>query len=137
MSRTVQSLVADCKDTTIAPIPLPGTSDKILQVIVAYCMAHYKDEAPAVTATVIDEPAELTEADKAFVQPMDMEDVFQLMLAANYMEIAGLLHVTGIALRDRVLGKKPDEICIMLGCNPAEYTPEVEKQMLDDPCMKE
>merc|ERR1712096_123046 len=53
--------------------------------------------------------------DAEFIDGLTKEDVFQVILAANYMDIKSLLHLGCAKIATLIKGKSPEEIKDILG----------------------
>ncbi|XP_061358980.1 SKP1-like protein 1A [Gastrolobium bilobum] len=92
----------DCADSGI---PLSNVTSKILAKVIEYCKkrveATSSDEKPS------DE--DLKAWDANFVK-VDQATLFDLILAANYLNIKSLLDLTCLTIADMIKGKTPEEI---------------------------
>lgn len=80
---------------------------------------------------------ELKAWDTTFCSSMEMEPLFQLILAANYLDIKPLLDLLTKAVADMIKGKKPSEIKELFGVTRA-FTLEEEAQVIaENPWMVE
>lgn len=131
-SKTIADLIKDAGSDN--PIPLPTVHSKQLMRVVEYCVAHKDDPvtAPVAAATSDVEPIDakppMTSADKAFCDELDTESRFALILAANYLDVRGLLELICRSVADQVLGKTPKEIYGMFKIEK-ELTPEEEEEV--------
>ena len=121
-------------------VPLPNVSSKILSKIIAYCKFHseYEDAkraaeaaAPSSASAAAAAPA-LTEDDKKdydaeFVK-VDQSTLFELILAANYLNIKPLLDLTCLTVANMIKGKTPEEIRKTFNI-PNDFTPEEEEEV--------
>ena len=78
-------------------------------------------------------PDDMSDWDKAFVseEKLDQRSLFELILAANYLNNKDLLDVTCKGLANRIKGKSPQEIVAYFKAVypfDAEYTPEEEEK---------
>ncbi|CAK9870348.1 unnamed protein product, partial [Sphagnum jensenii] len=90
------------------PIPLPNVSSKILAKVIEYCKYHVDnqkstDDNPAT-------PEDKIAWDLDFVK-VDQATLFDLILAANYLNIKGLLDLTCERVHDIIKGETLAEIC--------------------------
>lgn len=134
MSRTLTDLMADARGA----VPLAGVDGKTLEKVVEWCKQHVNDpkdtEAASAQGDVVPAPpkaVELTEEDKAFFLPLTQEAIFQLILAANYLDIKKLLDVCCRSVANSVLGKTPKQIYEQFGVLN-ELTPEEEEEIRKD-----
>ncbi|XP_077233673.1 SKP1-like protein 1A [Tasmannia lanceolata] len=85
-------------------IPLPNVTGNILSLVVAYINKHATDsEDKSVT------DYELKDYDDDFIK-VDQATLYDLILAANYLNIKSLLYLTCQTVADMIKGKTPDEI---------------------------
>nr|GEV50262.1 SKP1-like protein 1B [Tanacetum cinerariifolium] len=86
-SQTIKHMIEDeCADTVI---PLPNVTSRILSKVIEYCKKHA--EAPKTEDKVAEE--DLKSFDTDFVK-VDQGTLFDLILAANYLNIKSLLDLT-------------------------------------------
>lgn len=134
-STTLKNLIADAPAG--GDVPLLEVNGDIFQRVMAWVEMHKDDpvtvvppaeNGPAVPAT---QKPELTEADKEFFAAMDQQSLFQLILAANYLDIRTLLDMCCRTVADSVLGKTPKEIYAQFGV-AQELTAEEEAEIRRD-----
>ncbi|CAA0386046.1 unnamed protein product [Arabidopsis thaliana] len=87
----------DCADNGI---PLPNVTSKILLLVIEYCKKH----------VVESKEEDLKKWDSEFMKKMEQSILFDLMMAANYLNIQSLLDLTFQTVADLLSGKTPDEI---------------------------
>ena len=123
-SLTVKNMIEDTG--TEAPIPLPNVSSKILAKVIEYCKFHV--DAKAGNA---DKPSKLDDDVKAwdmeFVK-VDQSTLFELILAANYLNIKSLLDLTCLTVANMIKGKTPEEIRKTFDIKN-DFTPEEEEEV--------
>jgi S-phase kinase-associated protein 1 len=124
-STTLKNLIADAPAG--GDVPLPEVNGDIFQRVIAWVEMHKDDPVTAVPLT----ENGLTEADKEFFAAMDQQSLFQLILAANYLDIRTLLDMCCRTVADSVLGKTPKEIYAQFGV-AQELTPEEEAEIRRD-----
>merc|ERR1712070_316405 len=105
-SVTVKNMVDDTGLDT--PVPLPMVDSKILIKVIEYCKYHHKAEQESL--------------------PADDETLFNLILAANYLDIKTLLDLTCKTVADEIKGKTPEEIRIRFNIKN-DFTPEEEEEV--------
>ena len=123
-SLTVKNMIEDTG--TEAPIPLPNVSSKILAKVIEYSKFHV--DAKAGNA---DKPSKLDDDVKAwdmeFVK-VDQSTLFELILAANYLNIKSLLDLTCLTVANMIKGKTPEEIRKTFDIKN-DFTPEEEEEV--------
>ncbi|ESN98740.1 hypothetical protein HELRODRAFT_67291 [Helobdella robusta] len=104
----LEDLVTD--DSDEEPVPLPNVNGSILKRVIQWCTYH-KDDPP----TPDDDDAkdkrtdDICSWDQEFLK-VDQGTLFELILAANYLDIKGLLDVTCKTVANMIKGKTPEEI---------------------------
>ncbi|CAI0547370.1 unnamed protein product [Linum tenue] len=104
----------DCADNGI---PLPNVTAKILAMVIEYCKKHHDSPKHEAMKTW----------DKKFVK-VDQDTLFDLILAANYLNIKELLDLTCKTVADMMSGKTPEEIRKIFNIKN-DYTPEEEAEV--------
>ncbi|KAM3296867.1 hypothetical protein ACQJBY_038957 [Aegilops geniculata] len=130
-SQTIRHMIEDdCADNGI---PLPNVDSKILSKVIEYCKKHVQAnptpaDASSSTSTAAPTPAEdLKSFDAEFVK-VDQATLFDLILAANYLNIKGLLDLTCQTVADMIKGKTPEEIRKTFNIKN-DFTPEEEAEI--------
>ncbi|KAL1193287.1 SKP1-like protein 1B [Cardamine amara subsp. amara] len=136
-SQTIKHMIEDdCADNGI---PLPNVTSKILSKVIEYCKKHVevaaKSEttataaAAATTTTVASGSSDedLKTWDSEFIK-VDQGTLFDLILAANYLNIKGLLDLTCQTVADMIKGKTPEEIRKTFNIKN-DFTPEEEEEV--------
>ena len=118
-SVTVKNMVEDTGLET--PVPLPMVDSKILIKVIEYCKYHHKAEQESLPED------EKNVWDKDFVK-VDDETLFNLILAANYLDIKSLLDLTCKTVADEIKGKTPEEIRVRFNIKN-DFTPEEEEEV--------
>uniref|UniRef100_A0A8C0DBR4 S-phase kinase-associated protein 1 n=1 Tax=Balaenoptera musculus TaxID=9771 RepID=A0A8C0DBR4_BALMU len=96
-SVTIKTMLEDLgmDDEGDDPVPLPNVNAAILKKVIQWC-THHK----------VDPPPEYDENKEKEAQGA----LFELILAANYLDIKGLLDVTCKTVANMIKGKTPEEI---------------------------
>ncbi|WCJ32700.1 SKP1-like protein 1A [Euphorbia peplus] len=107
-SQTIKHMIEDdCADNGI---PLPNVTSKILAKVIEYCKKHVESgAAKAEDRSSASSDDDLKTWDADFVK-VDQATLFDLILAANYLNIKGLLDLTCQTVADMIKGKTPEEI---------------------------
>ncbi|XP_062224403.1 SKP1-like protein 1 [Phragmites australis] len=128
-SQTIRHMIEDdCADNGI---PLPNVNSKILSKVIEYCNKHVHASASSKpqdnndTANASGDDLKNWDAD--FVK-VDQATLFDLILAANYLNIKGLLDLTCQTVADMIKGKTPEEIRKMFNIKN-DFTPEEEEEI--------
>ncbi|POM81950.1 S-phase Kinase-associated protein 1A [Phytophthora palmivora] len=134
MSQLVQTLVADEQEgDELQEIPLPNVKAHVLAKVVEFCQYH-KDSPMAeiqkpLKSNVLSESVD--EWDANFVDGADQELLFELILAANYMDIKSLLDLSCAKVACMIKGKTPEEIRATFGITE-EFTEEEQQRILEE-----
>ena len=135
-SQTIRHMIEDdCADNGI---PLPNVNSKILSKVIEYCNKHVHAAAAAASkaaddaasaAAAVPPPSgeDLKNWDADFVK-VDQATLFDLILAANYLTIKGLLDLTCQTVADMIKGKTPEEIRKTFNIKN-DFTPEEEEEI--------
>ncbi|CAO1941667.1 unnamed protein product [Urochloa humidicola] len=134
LSQTIRHMIEDgCTD---GGVPLPNVTGKILAMVIEYCNKHAPSGAEAdaagegsssSAATAVPSTEELKKFDDAFLE-VDQVTLFDLILAANYLDIKPLLDLTCQKVADSMKGKTPEEIRAMYNIKN-DLTPEEEAEI--------
>ncbi|CAN6291945.1 unnamed protein product [Urochloa humidicola] len=130
-SVTLQKLIeGGCADKSI---PLPNVNSRILAKVIEYCNKHAEPTGPchACGATTKPTEDELNIFDTDFVN-VEHDTLLDLLLAANHLDIKGLLNLTRQTITDLMKGKMHVGVCKTNIRNilPARSTlPSNKKQM--------
>ena len=112
MSETIKTLLEDSclDDDDEEPIPLPDVNAAILRKVIEWSIHHKDDPPPAADEENREKRTEDIEPyDQEFLK-VDQGTLFELILAANYLDIKGLLDVTCKTVANMIKGKTPQEI---------------------------
>ncbi|KAH8748610.1 negative regulator sulfur controller-3 [Diaporthe sp. PMI_573] len=94
---------------TAQPVPLPNVTSPVLEKIVEWCI-HYR-HGPLSTQHLKDESrnAAIDGWDQKYME-VDEEMLFEIIVAANYMDIKALLNLGCKSVANMIKGKTPEEI---------------------------
>ncbi|XP_050378912.1 SKP1-like protein 1A [Argentina anserina] len=121
-SQTIKHMVEDdCADNVI---PLPNVSGSILAKVIEYCRKHV-EERTAETGSAGKDSLKAWDAEFAKV---DQNVLFDLILAANYLNVKELLDLTCQTVADMIKGKTPEEIRGIFNITN-DFTPEEEEEV--------
>jgi len=125
MSELIKTMAEGDQDEK--EIPLPNVKSSVLKKVVQY-MTYHVDNPPK----EIEKPLKsqnmaevVTQWDADFVD-VEQETLFELILAANYMDIKPLLDLTCAKVASMIKGKTPEQIrkCFNI---QNDFTPEEEE----------
>ncbi|OMO98086.1 SKP1 component [Corchorus olitorius] len=123
-SQTIKHMIEDdCADTEI---PLPNVTSNILSKVLEYCKKHV-EAAASDKETEKKAEDDMKAWDSAFVQ-VDQNTLFDLIMAANYLNIKGLLDLTRQTVADMIKGKSVEDIRKTFNIKN-DFTPEEEAEV--------
>ncbi|KAJ5643020.1 E3 ubiquitin ligase complex SCF subunit sconC [Penicillium longicatenatum] len=123
----IKNMLEDLGDSGEA-IPIPNVNETVLKKVIEWC-DHHKNDPP--TAGDDDDnrrkTTDIDEWDQKFMQ-VDQEMLFEVILAANYLDIKALLDVGCKTVANMIKGKSPEEIRKTFNIQN-DFTPEEEDQI--------
>lgn len=134
MSELVKTMLPDEGEDMeeVADIPLPNVRTEVLQKVIEFCTKYRDDpmdniEKPLKSSNV----SELVGAWYANFVNVEQEMLFELILAANFMDIKPLLDLTCATVASLIKGKNPEEIRQTFNI-VNDFTPEEEAQVREE-----
>jgi len=125
MSETIKNLIEDAAaDNDV--IPLPNVSGKDLGKVIEYCKFKVSSKKKNSDGVLMSED-EVKNWETEFVK-VDQGTLFQLILAANYLNIKDLLDLTCFTVASMIRGKSPEEIRKAFNIKN-DFTPEEEEEV--------
>jgi len=132
LSNTIKTMLEDLgvedEESETEMIPLPNVNAAILKKVIQWCTYH-KDDPPPLEEDDNKEKRtdDISSWDAEFLK-VDQGTLFELILAANYMDIKGLLDVTCKTVANMIKGKTPEEIRRTFNIKN-DFTPQEEEQI--------
>ena len=114
-------------------IPLVNVKNKVLAKVIEFCKYHTENGPMKDIEKPLKSPnmkEVVGEWDAEFVQ-IEQEMLFELILAANYMDIKSLLDLTCAKVASMIKGKTPEEIRRTFNI-VNDFTPEEEAQVREE-----
>ncbi|AVK77440.1 S-phase kinase-associated protein 1 [Pandoravirus macleodensis] len=133
MSITVKHMLDDVDADNENAIPLPNVTGKILGKVIEWAKYHLENPEPAPAegdaAAAKDEKRtdDISPWDKNFCD-VDQPTLFELILAANYLDIKPLLDLTCKTVANMIKGKSPEDIRKTFNIKN-DFTEEEEEQI--------
>ncbi|KAI0072897.1 E3 ubiquitin ligase SCF complex, Skp subunit [Panus rudis PR-1116 ss-1] len=128
-SELIKHMMLDLEIST-DKIPLPNVRTEVMSKVLEYC-AHYKgqcSELPIPGGSVCRNPtADIPPWDRQFLE-VEFPMLFQLVIAANYLDIPRLLHVACKAIANVIRGKSTEELRTLMGI-VNDFSPDEERQI--------
>ncbi|MCJ1285192.1 hypothetical protein MMC26_004530 [Xylographa opegraphella] len=130
-SMLIRNLLEDMSDgsTTEEAIPIANVNEAVLKKVIEWC-THHRNDPPATADDDSDsrkKTTDIEEWDQKFMQ-VDQEMLFEIILAANYLDIKALLDVGCKTVANMIKGKSPEEIRKTFNIQN-DFTPEEEDQI--------
>jgi S-phase kinase-associated protein 1 len=129
-SITVKNMLEDMEGfgSEDTPIPLPNVTGEILKLVIEY-LEHFTAAPVPDSDDKKDEKRtdDISEWDQKFLK-VDQKTLFELILAANYLDIKPLLDLTCKTVANMIKGKTPEEIRKTFNI-VGDFTPEEEEQV--------
>ncbi|KIW70884.1 E3 ubiquitin ligase complex SCF subunit sconC, variant [Phialophora macrospora] len=126
----IKNMVGDLgEDAMEEAIPIPNVNAAVLKKVIEWC-THHKHDPPASNEDDSDsrkKTTDIEEWDQKFMQ-VDQEMLFEIILAANYLDIKALLDVGCKTVANMIKGKSPEEIRKTFNIQN-DFTPEEEDQI--------
>ncbi|KAJ3026457.1 UNVERIFIED_CONTAM: hypothetical protein HDU68_005632 [Siphonaria sp. JEL0065] len=129
----LKNMLEDVGDSDDSPIPLPNVNAVILKKVLEYCEHHKTDPLPNPDEDKDNlDPGrrradDIEEWDADFIK-VDNEILFEIILAANYLDIKALLDLGCKSVANMIKGKTAQEIRDMFNIEN-DFTPEEEEQI--------
>jgi len=124
----IKNMIEDLGEIDEA-IPIPNVNEAVLRKVIEWC-EHHKNDPPATNDDESDSrkrSTDIEEWDMKFMQ-VDQEMLFEIILAANYLDIKPLLDVGCKTVANMIKGKSPEEIRKTFNIQN-DFTPEEEEQI--------
>ncbi|KAL2914600.1 SCF ubiquitin ligase complex protein SKP1b [Polyrhizophydium stewartii] len=126
----IKNMLEDLGEDSDAPIPLPNVSGPVLEKVIEYA-THHKDDAPPPpeddSKNITKSSEDIEEWDKEFIN-VDQGTLFEIILAANYLDMKGLLDLGCKTVANMIKGKTVEEIRKTFNI-VNDFTPEEEEQI--------
>ncbi|KAF9263039.1 E3 ubiquitin ligase SCF complex, Skp subunit [Marasmius fiardii PR-910] len=113
------------------PFPVPNVSSAVLETVIEYCEHHRGGPLPTLDADQGQSHRygeDISEWDRDFIARYDSEMLFEIILAANFLDIKPLLDLGCKTVANMIKGKTPEEIRRLFNIIN-NFTPEEEAQI--------
>jgi len=111
-SGTIKTMLEDCgmEEGEDAVVPLPNVNSAILRKVLQWANYHKDDPVPLEDDENKEKRTDDISSWDADFLKVDQGTLFELILAANYLDTKGLLDVTCKTVANMIKGKTPEEI---------------------------
>jgi len=126
----IKNLLEDLPDqSTTESIPIPNVNEAVLRKVLEWCEHHKNDPAASADddSDSRKKSTDIEEWDQKYMA-VDQEMLFEIILAANYLDIKALLDVGCKTVANMIKGKSPEEIRKTFNIQN-DFTPEEEDQI--------
>lgn len=123
---TLKNMLEDiCEDGQATP--LPEVDAKTFNLLVPYL--HFLKKNPELVPLEDDKKKiEIKEEEKNIIDPLEKEELFNLLKAANFLDLKRCVDTCCKTIADMIKGKTPQEIRDIFGIEN-DFTPEEEEQI--------
>ncbi|EGR32480.1 hypothetical protein IMG5_081380 [Ichthyophthirius multifiliis] len=130
-SQVIKHMIEDTG--TEEAIPIPNVKESILRKILEYCDKHRNDNPPEIEKPLTtNNLSEVVDPyDAKFIDMENLEQLFEIILAANYLDIKSLLDLACAKVATLIKNKTPEEIRKTFNI-PNDFTPEEEAQIREE-----
>lgn len=137
MSGTIRNMLDDVDEELDTTIPIPNISSDVMKRVIEFCKQHPDAPLEPTEEQQLEmRTRELDGWDKQFVN-VPLATLFEMILAANFLDLKPMLDVTCKAVADMVKGKTPEELKKVFGVE-GDFTDEEKAQVLrDNPWLRE
>jgi len=129
-SMLIKNLLTDIPyDESSEAIPIPNVTEAVLRKVIEWC-EHHKNDPPSADDDDSDnrkKATDISDWDQKYMA-VDQELLFEIILAANYLDIKALLDVGCKTVANMIKGKSPEEIRKQFNIQN-DFSPEEEDQI--------
>ncbi|KAM7466402.1 hypothetical protein LguiB_013964 [Lonicera macranthoides] len=119
-SETIKNII---EDVGLELIPLPNVDGKTLAKVIEYCTKHSTGSN--------DDSEDIKKFDDEFLDSNQIQVLFDMVLAANYLNIKSLLEKVCTKIADRIKDMSVEEVREVFKIEN-DFTPEEEKKIRDE-----
>uniref|UniRef100_A0A1A9WCG4 Skp1-related protein n=1 Tax=Glossina brevipalpis TaxID=37001 RepID=A0A1A9WCG4_9MUSC len=129
-STTIKTMLEDCgmENVDNAIVPLSNVNSATLRKVLHWANYHKDDPQPTEDHENKEKRTDDISSWDADFLKVDQGTLFELILAANYLDIKGLLDVTCKTVANMIKGKTPEEIRKTFNIKN-DFTPAEEEQV--------
>ena len=133
VSNLVSELVQYDESGRLQSVPLPNVSSKSLGQVVRFMTEHNKVNMNTIQTplTDVDMAKLVNEPFATMITSFSQEELFEIVLAAHYMDVQPLTNLCCARIATMIKGKTPDEIRKTFNI-VGDFTPEEENQVRED-----
>jgi S-phase kinase-associated protein 1 len=134
MSKLISSVIDDREEgEEDEAVPIPSVSSATLDKVIEFCTQYLQDPLPE-----IEKPLKTNKLSDVvpefygnYIESLEIEPLYQLILAANYLDIKELLELSCAQVAAHMRGKTIQEIRDLFNIEN-DFTPEEEAQIKEE-----
>ena len=111
--KTLLEDLADAGEDAWEEVPLPNINAAILKLVIQWA-THHKDDPKPNDDENTAENINITDWDDSFLRDLDQDTLYELILAANYLDIKGLWTFTCWTVANMIRGRVGSKSAICL-----------------------
>ncbi|KAJ1500262.1 hypothetical protein HMI55_006813 [Coelomomyces lativittatus] len=126
----LKNMMDDIPSSEDAEIPITNVTHRVLKKVLEYCEHHKDDPMVAPEQDFLEERRasdDIDDWDAEYIN-VDQEFLFEIIMAANYLDIEPLLDLGCKTVANIIKGKSPEEIRKVFNIQN-DFTPEEEAQI--------
>lgn len=105
----IKNMLEDIGEDNDEPIILHNVNEKVLELVIEWCKHHKDDKEDDKEDEQEKRTIDIDEWDQKFME-VDQETLFDIILAANYLDIKHLLNIGCKTVANMIKGKSAEEI---------------------------
>ena len=125
MSDTLKNILVDMNDTGNEELPISDVCSVTMSKVLEYC-EHHKNDHLEQQGKIVDNGKIMSEWDEKFCKELSQDLLFNLIKAANYLDIRPLLNILCKTVANMITGKTPQEIRVLFNL-PNNFAEEEER----------
>jgi len=134
MSKLIHGVIDDREeDEEDEAVPIPNVKKETLDKVVEFCEKHLEDPLPEIEKPLRTNKLSdvVPEFYGTFIESLEVEKLYELILAANYLDIKDLLELACAQTAALMRGKTIPEIRELFNIEN-DFTPEEEAQIREE-----
>ena len=131
MSNLVSTMIFENEDVDeLDDVPLPNVNTETLKKVLQFCNYHIENPMPEIPKPITSSDLQTIVGSSygTFIQSFQQEELFEIINAANFMDIQSLLDLACAQVATQIRGKTPEEIRATFNIEN-DFTPEEEEQI--------
>jgi S-phase kinase-associated protein 1 len=131
MSGTIANILDDIVDDGTSDIPIPNIKCSIMKKVVDFCKHHPDALLNKTDAQQLELRTKPLEGwDQDFVR-VPLSTLFEMILAANFLDLKPMLNITCKAVAEMIKGRTPEDIKKIFGVE-GDFTQEEKDKVINE-----